>query len=163
MWVRDLGHRAALFRIICFPWVLGSSFPKAPTPSSSSLFHSPSSSLAGPYAHNLRLISSSAGQSTPTLSLGTLLLWACVHEKWQRGGFRGVLTSRGAGEKMKGRQRNPVSSSCYCSGVARSDSKISAKALYGKWLHQRGVALFFSGVLRCWLVFKPLPLHAGNL
>ncbi|XP_060931872.1 epidermal growth factor receptor kinase substrate 8-like protein 2 isoform X2 [Limanda limanda] len=31
---------------------------------------------------------------------------------------------------MKGAQRNPVSSSCYCSGVARSDSKISAKALY---------------------------------
>lgn len=31
---------------------------------------------------------------------------------------------------MKGRQRNPVSSSFHCSGVARSDSKISAKALY---------------------------------
>ncbi|XP_031715266.1 epidermal growth factor receptor kinase substrate 8-like protein 2 isoform X2 [Anarrhichthys ocellatus] len=31
---------------------------------------------------------------------------------------------------MKNMQRNPVSSSCHCSGVARSDSKISAKALY---------------------------------
>ncbi|XP_059190506.1 epidermal growth factor receptor kinase substrate 8-like protein 2 isoform X3 [Centropristis striata] len=31
---------------------------------------------------------------------------------------------------MKSMQRNPVSSSCHCSGVARSDSKISAKALY---------------------------------
>ncbi|XP_022045378.2 epidermal growth factor receptor kinase substrate 8-like protein 2 isoform X1 [Acanthochromis polyacanthus] len=31
---------------------------------------------------------------------------------------------------MKGMQRNPVSSSCHCSGVARSDSKLSAKALY---------------------------------
>ncbi|KAM3869954.1 epidermal growth factor receptor kinase substrate 8-like protein 2 [Diretmus argenteus] len=32
---------------------------------------------------------------------------------------------------MKGRQRNPASSSSsHCSGVARSDSKISAKALY---------------------------------
>nr|XP_057931930.1 epidermal growth factor receptor kinase substrate 8-like protein 2 isoform X1 [Doryrhamphus excisus] len=31
---------------------------------------------------------------------------------------------------MKGMQRNPVSSSCHCSGVARSDSKISAKALF---------------------------------
>uniref|UniRef100_A0A3B5ASA9 Epidermal growth factor receptor kinase substrate 8-like protein 2 n=1 Tax=Stegastes partitus TaxID=144197 RepID=A0A3B5ASA9_9TELE len=31
---------------------------------------------------------------------------------------------------MKGIQRNPTSSSCHCSGVARSDSKISAKALY---------------------------------
>nr|XP_046249665.1 epidermal growth factor receptor kinase substrate 8-like protein 2 isoform X1 [Scatophagus argus] len=31
---------------------------------------------------------------------------------------------------MKSMQRNPVTSSCHCSGVARSDSKISAKALY---------------------------------
>ncbi|XP_032378121.1 epidermal growth factor receptor kinase substrate 8-like protein 2 isoform X2 [Etheostoma spectabile] len=31
---------------------------------------------------------------------------------------------------MKSMQRNPVFSSCHCSGVARSDSKISAKALY---------------------------------
>ncbi|CAJ1056571.1 epidermal growth factor receptor kinase substrate 8-like protein 2 [Xyrichtys novacula] len=31
---------------------------------------------------------------------------------------------------MKSMQRNLVSPSCYCSGVARSDSKISAKALY---------------------------------
>ncbi|XP_061773171.1 epidermal growth factor receptor kinase substrate 8-like protein 2 isoform X1 [Nerophis ophidion] len=31
---------------------------------------------------------------------------------------------------MKGIQRNPVSSTCHCSGVARSDSKISAKALF---------------------------------
>lgn len=56
---------------------------------------------------------------------------------WHCGRFRGFVTlaSRGAGEKMKGAQRNPVSSSCHCSGVARSDSKISAKALYGKWLH----------------------------
>ncbi|XP_051917848.1 epidermal growth factor receptor kinase substrate 8-like protein 2 isoform X1 [Hippocampus zosterae] len=30
---------------------------------------------------------------------------------------------------MKGMQRNPISS-CHCSGVARSDSKISAKALF---------------------------------
>ncbi|XP_065813229.1 epidermal growth factor receptor kinase substrate 8-like protein 2 isoform X1 [Labrus bergylta] len=34
------------------------------------------------------------------------------------------------GVKMKSMQRNLVSSSCHCSGVARSDSKISAKALY---------------------------------
>ncbi|XP_030281222.1 epidermal growth factor receptor kinase substrate 8-like protein 2 isoform X1 [Sparus aurata] len=31
---------------------------------------------------------------------------------------------------MKSMQRNPVSSHCHCSGVARSDSKLSAKALY---------------------------------
>ncbi|XP_026220657.1 epidermal growth factor receptor kinase substrate 8-like protein 2 isoform X3 [Anabas testudineus] len=31
---------------------------------------------------------------------------------------------------MKGAQRNPVSSSCHCSGVARSDTRMSAKALY---------------------------------
>ncbi|XP_030588305.1 epidermal growth factor receptor kinase substrate 8-like protein 2 isoform X1 [Archocentrus centrarchus] len=31
---------------------------------------------------------------------------------------------------MKGMLRNPVPSSCHCSGVARSDSKLSAKALY---------------------------------
>uniref|UniRef100_A0A1A8LNC4 Epidermal growth factor receptor kinase substrate 8-like protein 2 n=2 Tax=Nothobranchius pienaari TaxID=704102 RepID=A0A1A8LNC4_9TELE len=31
---------------------------------------------------------------------------------------------------MKGVQRNPVSCSCHCSGVARSNSKMSAKALY---------------------------------
>lgn len=36
---------------------------------------------------------------------------------------------------MKGMLRNPVPSSCHFSGVARSDSKLSAKALYGKWLH----------------------------
>lgn len=34
---------------------------------------------------------------------------------------------------MKSTQRNPFAPSCHCSGVARSDSKISAKALYGKW------------------------------
>uniref|UniRef100_A0A3Q0R2V0 Epidermal growth factor receptor kinase substrate 8-like protein 2 n=1 Tax=Amphilophus citrinellus TaxID=61819 RepID=A0A3Q0R2V0_AMPCI len=33
-------------------------------------------------------------------------------------------------QKMKGMLRNPVPSSCHCSGVARSDSKLSAKALY---------------------------------
>ncbi|KAM3608606.1 uncharacterized protein V6R79_001582 [Siganus canaliculatus] len=37
--------------------------------------------------------------------------------------------SRGARE-MKSIQRNPVPSSCYCSGVARSDNKLSAKALF---------------------------------
>lgn len=47
----------------------------------------------------------------------------------------------GGGEKMKSVQRNPVTSSCHCSGVARSDSKISAKALYGKWLHGRSILL----------------------
>ncbi|XP_029991810.1 epidermal growth factor receptor kinase substrate 8-like protein 2 isoform X2 [Sphaeramia orbicularis] len=31
---------------------------------------------------------------------------------------------------MKRAQRNPISPSCHCSGVARSDSKLSAKALY---------------------------------
>lgn len=36
------------------------------------------------------------------------------------------------GGRMKNMRRNPVSSSCHCSAVARSDSKISAKALYGK-------------------------------
>lgn len=106
--------------------------PPLPFPLSLSL------SLASPYAQNLRLISSSAGQSPRTISVQyiTPVLWACAHEKWQRASFRGfvTLTSRGAGEKMKGMQRNPVSSSCHCSGVARSDSKISAKALYGKWV-----------------------------
>ncbi|XP_034032261.1 epidermal growth factor receptor kinase substrate 8-like protein 2 isoform X2 [Thalassophryne amazonica] len=38
--------------------------------------------------------------------------------------------SKGAGKKMKSAQHNHVSSSCYCSGVARTDSKLSAKALY---------------------------------
>lgn len=33
---------------------------------------------------------------------------------------------------MKSTQRNPFTPPCHCSGVARSDSKISAKALYGK-------------------------------
>lgn len=62
------------------------------------------------------------------------VFWAWAHEKWQCWSFREfvTVTSRGAGEKMKGSQRNPVSSSYRCSGVARSDSKISAKALYGK-------------------------------
>ncbi|KAM6937414.1 LOW QUALITY PROTEIN: epidermal growth factor receptor kinase substrate 8-like protein 2 [Xenentodon cancila] len=48
------------------------------------------------------------------------------------GGFV-TVTSRGGAKKMKGIQRNPFSSSsssCHCSGVARSDSKLSAKALY---------------------------------
>lgn len=46
---------------------------------------------------------------------------------------------------MKGRLRNPVPSSCHFSGVARSDSKLSAKALYGKWL--RGSRLRCCAVL----------------
>ncbi|XP_011605891.1 epidermal growth factor receptor kinase substrate 8-like protein 2 isoform X1 [Takifugu rubripes] len=36
----------------------------------------------------------------------------------------------GEGGKMKSTQRNPFTPPCHCSGVARSDSKISAKALY---------------------------------
>lgn len=33
---------------------------------------------------------------------------------------------------MRSSQRNAFTASCHCSGVARSDSKLSAKALYGK-------------------------------
>lgn len=44
----------------------------------------------------------------------------------------GGLCLGGEGEKMKSTQRNPFAPPCHCSGVARSDSKISAKALYGK-------------------------------
>ena len=68
VWVRDLGHRAALLRIVCFAWVPGAFHPPCPTPPplpfplSLSLSFSLSLSLAGPYAQNLRLISSSAGQ-----------------------------------------------------------------------------------------------------
>lgn len=73
VWVRDLGHRAALLRIVCFAWVPGSSLPPCPTTLRSlpplTLFHSPSLSLAGPYAQNLRLISSSAFQSALRISL----------------------------------------------------------------------------------------------
>lgn len=38
-------------------------------------------------------------------------------------------------KKMKAFHRYPFTpSSCHCSGVTRSDSKLSAKALYGKKL-----------------------------
>ncbi|KAI3371262.1 hypothetical protein L3Q82_023874, partial [Scortum barcoo] len=71
-----------------------------------------------------------ASQCWPVCSpyIPILVLWVC----WRSDSLIKfvTLTSRGAGEKMKSMQRNPVSSSCHCSGVARSDSKISAKALY---------------------------------
>lgn len=73
--------------------------PPLPFPLSLSL------SLASPYAQNLRLISSSAGQSPRILSVQyiTPVLWACAHEKWQRASFRGLvtLTSRGAGRRWR--------------------------------------------------------------
>lgn len=134
VWVRDLGHRAPLLRIVCFAWVPGSSVPLllSLSPYSLYLFHSPPLSLpalAGPYAQNLRLISPSAGQSVVHI-----YLCATVWEI-QRVCDTDIQRYREGKKKMKGAQRNPVSSSCHCSGVARSDSKISAKALYGKWLH----------------------------
>lgn len=55
---------------------------------------------------------------------------------------------------MKGFQRKPISSSCHCSGVARSDSKPSAKALYGK---------FVEAFLYSWLFSKNVPSHTLSL
>lgn len=77
VWVRDLGHRAALLRVVCFALVPGSSLPFMPphphpthsTPRSLPFPLSPSPSLAGPYAQNLRLISFSAGRSVLRICL----------------------------------------------------------------------------------------------
>lgn len=85
MRVRDFGYTAALLKIVCFAWVSGSSLPlHPPTPHPTlplSLFHSPSLALPDPYAQNLRLISSSAGQSALCRSL-VFFYCACEGGLW---------------------------------------------------------------------------------
>ncbi len=151
----DLKHRAALLRVVCLAWVPGSSLPPCSSPPHSLLL-SPLSTL--PLSLCGWSICSESQSNLihcwPVCSpyiAPTLLAW--VNDKWQFGGFGGFVTlkSRVVEEKMKSSQRYPISSSCHCSGVARSDSKISAKALYGKWLH--GGSVLFQ------LVFQTLPLH----
>lgn len=153
-WVRDHGHRAALLRVVCSAWAPGSSLPPCPTlplsPSPHSSFSTLPPSLSLPGGSICSKSQANLIQCRPVCSsyiyhscFVDLCLWGGTVWEFQRLCCDiDIQKCRwGGGEKMKSMQRNPVTSSCHCSGVARSDSKISAKALYGKWLHGRSILL----------------------
>lgn len=152
---RDFRHSVALLRIVCFASVPGSSLPSSPLAPFSTL----SLSLAGPYAQNLRLISSRVDQSVLFISLAFSVLVSMRSDSVGPSESLWQCHPEVQGKKMKGAHHNPVSSSCHCSGVARSDSKMSAKALYGEWLHcllSVGVLYF---IVCC---FQGLPLYSHH-
>lgn len=137
--VRDPGHRAALFTLCLLsqgswlqPPLTSTTSPLSPT-STLPFSHWPT----GPYVRNLRLNLTRWSSRSEYLQPHVWILWE-GSLKW-------------GSEKMRSMQRNLVTSSCHCSGVARSDSRLSAKALYGKPIHRTTV----------WLL--TLPSHALHI